>query len=404
MLPAALIMLGDKIDRWSLHRQPPKPLEHVAWYRIARRIMHRPVLAAVPAILLLLALGAPFLQVKFGFVGASDLPPGDPSARASVALNQQYPVFGADPILVVAPHVGDPAARSTQIADYAAELSRLPHARNVTALTGTYVAGRQVATPNIVSSQYANNGGTWLSVTPDVDPYGPAGRELVQAIRAAPHPFQIGVTGDGADFLDSLVAIEHGLPLALAIIGISMFILIFVLTGSILLPIKAFVLNMLSLTATFGAMVWVFQEGHLRWLVGNFTVTGSLVTTTPIVMFCIAFGLSMDYEVFLLSRITEEYEITGDNQLAVVRGLGQTGRLVTSAAVLVAIVFFSFVTSGVAFMKLLGLGLGLAVLLDATIVRGVLVPSFMRLLGNANWWSPRPLRHLRCRFAALRDS
>jgi RND superfamily putative drug exporter len=175
-------------------------------------------------------------------------------------------------------------------------------------------------------------------------------------------------------------------------------VLLFLFTGSVVLPVKAVALNLLSLSATFGAMVWIFQEGHLTWLLGDPITTGTLDTTMPILMFCVLFGLSMDYEVFLLSRIREEWLRTGDNPRAVALGLERTGRLITAAAGLLALVFLGFVTSDIAFIKLLGLGTALAVVVDATLVRGVLVPAFMRLAGRWNWWSPAPLRRLHERF------
>ena len=171
------------------------------------------------------------------------------------------------------------------------------------------------------------------------------------------------------------------------------FVLLFLMSGSVLVPIKALVLNVLSLTATFGAMVWIFQDGNLSGLLG-FTATGPIDTSMPILMFCIAFGLSMDYEVFLLSRIKEEHDRTGDNDTAVALGLERTGRIVTAAALLLSVTFFAFGTSGVSFIKMFGIGLGLAVLMDAFVIRGTLVPAFMRLAGEANWWAPRPLRRI----------
>jgi RND superfamily putative drug exporter len=187
------------------------------------------------------------------------------------------------------------------------------------------------------------------------------------------------------------------LPLAGAIIAISSFVLLFLLFGSVVVPIKAIVLNLLSLTATFGAMVWIFQQGHGAGLL-HFTATGTLDTTTPILMFCVAFGLSMDYEVFLLSRIKEEHDRTGDNTASVAMGLERTGRIVTAAAVLLSVTFLAIGTSGITFIKLFGLGLALAVVMDATVVRATLVPAFMRLAGEANWWAPGPLRRLHDRF------
>src|SRR5680860_1848699 len=187
------------------------------------------------------------------------------------------------------------------------------------------------------------------------------------------------------------------LPLALGVIASITFVVLFMSFGSILMPIKAIVLNLLSLSATFGAMVWIFQDGHMSGLLG-FTATGTLVITMPVLMFIVAFGLSMDYEVFLLSRVKEEYDRTGDDRLSVARGLERTGRIVTAAAVLIAVVFLAFATGRVTFIKLFGVGLALAVLMDAFVIRATLVPAFMRLAGRANWWAPAPMRRFYERF------
>jgi RND superfamily putative drug exporter len=187
------------------------------------------------------------------------------------------------------------------------------------------------------------------------------------------------------------------MPLALGLIALVTFMALFLMTGGLLVPVKAILVNLLSLSATFGSMVWIFQDGHLSDAL-DFTATGTIATTMPILMFCIAFGLSMDYEVFLLSRIKEEYDVSGDNVSSVALGLERTGRIVTAAAALLAIVFLAFATSGITFIKLFGLGLTLAVLMDATLIRGALVPAFMRLAGEANWWAPAPLRRLHNRF------
>src|SRR5205814_9581032 len=186
------------------------------------------------------------------------------------------------------------------------------------------------------------------------------------------------------------------------LVAAATFVLLFLMFGSVLVPVKALVLNVLSLSATFGAMVWIFQNGHLSKTL-DFTATGLIDITTPILMFCIAFGLSMDYEVFLLSRIKEEHDKTGDNVGSVAVGLERTGRIVTAAAALLAIVFLAFVTSGITFIKMFGLGMALAVVMEATRIRGALVPAFMRLAGGANWWAPRPLRRFHDRFG-LREA
>jgi RND superfamily putative drug exporter len=234
-------------------------------------------------------------------------------------------------------------------------------------------------------------------VVPSVEAYGPTGVKLVKALRAVPGPGHVLVGGAAAQLTDTEAALGHKLPLALGMVLLATFVLLFLFTGSVVIPAKALVLNVLSLSATFGLMVWVFQEGHLTGLIGDPIVTGALDTTMPILMFCVLFGLSMDYEVFLLSRIKEEWDRTGDNQRAVAVGLERTGALVTAAAALLALVFLSFVTSGISFIKLLGLGTALAVLVDATLIRGALVPSFMRLMGRANWWAPAWMKRLHAR-------
>jgi len=265
----------------------------------------------------------------------------------------------------------------------------------VDAASGRYVDGHRVAA-GIPS--YTNATATRLSVVPDVEPFGPQGEALVSRLRQVPAPGNVLIGGSAAQLHDTEAALKHKLPLALGLLLTTTFVLLFLFTGSVVIPVKALLLNVLSLSATFGMMVWVFQQGHLTGLIGDPIVTGALDTTTPILMFCVLFGLSMDYEVFLLSRIKEEWDATGDNTRAVAVGLERTGALVTAAAALLALVFLSFTTSSISFIKLLGLGTAVAVVVDATLVRGALVPAFMRLMGRANWWAPAPLRRLHARF------
>jgi len=236
-----------------------------------------------------------------------------------------------------------------------------------------------------------------LSVVPNVEAMSAKGEALVHAVRDTGAPFEVLVGGPSAQLVDSKASLFGRVPVAAALIAVVTFVMLFLMTGSVVVPAKALVLNLLSLTATFGAMVWIFQDGHLAGLL-DFSPTGRIDTTTPILMFCVAFGLSMDYEVFLLSRIKEEYDRSGDNTASVVAGLERTGRIVTAAALLLAVVLGAFATSKVMFIQLFGLGLALAVLLDATLIRATLVPAFMRLAGAANWWAPAPLRRLHARF------
>jgi RND superfamily putative drug exporter len=250
--------------------------------------------------------------------------------------------------------------------------------------------------PGAVSERFEGDQGTWFSVVPGVEPISSEGEALVADLRDVEGPVDLLVGGGSAALVDSKAAIIDRLPAAAAIVVLATFVLLFLAFGSIVVPLKAILLNILSLTATFGAMVWIFQEGHGAGLL-DFTPVGALDTSTPILMFCIAFGLSMDYEVFLLSRIKEEHDRTGDNTRSVAAGLEKTGRLVTAASGLLAITFVAFSTSGISFIKLFGVGLAVAVVMDATVVRGLLVPAFMRLAGELNWWAPAPLRRLHAR-------
>jgi putative drug exporter of the RND superfamily len=239
-------------------------------------------------------------------------------------------------------------------------------------------------------------------VVPNIEPVSSSGEVMVKKIRALTKSqftdvdADVKVGGPSAELVDSKESLFRRLPWAGGIIAVVTFVLLFLMFGGLLVPLKALLLNLLSLSATFGAMVWIFQDGHLAGIL-DFTPTGSLAATIPVLMFCIAFGLSMDYEVFLLSRIKEEHDRTGDNERSVAMGLEKTGRIVTAAAVLIALVFVAFATSGISFIKLFGLGLALAVLIDAFVIRATLVPAFMRLAGEANWWAPASLQRLQQR-------
>src|SRR6266540_1560241 len=390
-LPAVLAMLGTRVDKWVLWRRTPKPVGEGFWHRLATVVMRRPLPIAAAIIALLLLLGAPFLRVNFGLPDDRVLPKSATSRQVQDQIRTRFDAEEISAMSVVAPSAAgaDPA----ELTSYAERLSRLDGVARVDALTGSFVDGRQVAPPNPTSVRFDAPGGTWFSVVPSVEPLSGRGEQLVRDIRATPAPFGVVVGGDAAQLVDSKAALFGKIALAGTLIGIVTFVVLFLMTGSVVVPVKAVVLNLLSLSATFGAMVWVFQEGHFSGLL-NFTPTGLIDTTTPITMFCIAFGLSMDYEVFLLSRIREEYLRSGDNVRSVALGLERTGRLVTAAAATLAVVFIAFATSQITFIKLLGVGLALAVVMDATLIRGTLVPAFMRLAGRANWWAPRGLRRV----------
>ena len=246
--------------------------------------------------------------------------------------------------------------------------------------------------------RFAGDDGTWFSIISWYDIDDERMDELITTLRATTGPYdKVLVSGSAATVMDTVDSVVGRLPLALLIIAVTTFIVMFALTGSVIVPLKAVVLNLLSLTATFGALVWVFQDGHLAdWL--GFTPTGRIDVFTPILMFCVAFGLSMDYEVFVLARMKEEYDLSGSNRVAIVRGLHRTGGLLTAAAIILTIVFVAIATSGVAVVKMFGIGLALAVLIDAFVVRATLTPALMALAGRFNWWAPRPLRRLHLRW------
>jgi len=256
---------------------------------------------------------------------------------------------------------------------------------------------RKVEEPGEGSARFRADGGEWFEVIPDVRPMSTEAEDAIADVRSLEPPFDAAVGGNTAQLIDTKSAIFSMTPWAGLWIAVATFVLLFLMFGSFLVPLKAIVLNTLSLTATFGAMVWIFQEGNLA-SVFDFTPTGTTDASMPILMFAIAFGLSMDYEVFLLSRVKEEYDRTGDNHQAIVRGLAKTGRIVTAAALVLSITFFAFATGGITFMKLFGLGLAIAVLVDAFVVRATLVPALMQLAGSANWWAPAWARRVHARF------
>ncbi len=409
VLPAILAALGHRIDKLTLWKRSTAPREGGFWHDMAIRVMRRPVPFATIAILLLLFLGSPFLRMELGLPDDRVLPPSAPSRAVSDVIRAEFTSEEAGALSVVAPDVGDPAARAAEIDAYAAGLARLDGVSRVDALTGTYCAAGLAADVGCVPGQlvlpggdpahlrFSGDGATYLSVVPAVEPFSDAGEDLVREIRAVEAPFDVAVGGQSAMLVDSKSSLLGKLPLAAGIITVITFALLFMMFGSIIVPLKAVVLNLLSLSATFGAMVWIFQDGHLSGTL-DFTPTGAVDATTPILMFCIAFGLSMDYEVFLLSRIKEEHDRIGDNVRSVAIGLERTGRIVTASALLISIVFLAFATSQVSFIKLFGIGLTLAVLMDAFVIRGTLVPAFMRLAGELNWWAPAPMRRFYERF------
>jgi RND superfamily putative drug exporter len=398
VLPALLATLGRRIDRLALFHPTAKAVDDGFWYRRARAVMRRPVAVVVIVTAVLVVLGVPFVHFDAGLADDRVLAPGSPVRQVGDAIRAGFSSKEAAAISVVSAEPIDPAARRADIDRYAQALSALPGVARVDASTGYYLYGLNVLGPNQLSRRFsAGDRGTWLSIVPQVEPLSPAGEKLVKAVRKAPAPFPVVVGGESARLVDGKAALARRLPLAIGLIAVATFVLLFLMVGSLLVPAKALVLNVLSLSATFGALVFVFQEGHFAGLL-HFTPTGTISVFVPVLLFCIAFGVSMDYEVFLLSRIKEEVDLGQNNEDAVALGLERTGRIVTAAALLLAVVFVAFAAAQVTVVKVFGVGLAIAVLVDAFLIRATLIPAFMRLAGRANWYAPRALRRFHLRY------
>jgi uncharacterized membrane protein YdfJ with MMPL/SSD domain len=371
VLPAVLALLGPRIDSLSLRRRPVTPDSRGAWCRLSRAVMRRPALVALATGAALLALGAPFLSIRFTSVDASVLPTSASARQVDDALRTEFRA-NAQPLYVVmqAPLSQENA---TTVRDVSGRIGHLP--------------GVVSATPS------ARNGAYTIDVLTNLPPLSDGANNLVASIRAVPSPYPLLVGGASAAFVDLQSSLLGHLPPAIAIVAVVTVLVLFAMTGSLLLPIKAVLMNALSLSAAFGALVLIFQDGRLTGLL-QYTSQGALESTQPILLFAIAFGLSTDYGVFLLTRIKEGHDAGMSTTEAVATGLERTGRIVTAAAVLMCIAIGAFATSSIIFIKEVGVGTALAVLIDATVVRALLVPSLMALLGRWNWWAPRPLRAL----------
>ncbi|PWN04313.1 transporter [Nocardioides silvaticus] len=406
LIPAMLALVGHRLDRADLfapirrrmtRRRARVGEDRLTWHRIAALVMRRPVLILVSVSAVLILLVLPFAGARFGLLDHRTLPADHPVAETAERLARDFPSAAEDPIAVVMPGRDATPIGEDELDEYAARLSTLPGVATVETASGRYVDGQPTAPTGqqaeVLNARYTSAAGTWVAVTPSATDPADA-RSVVRDIRDQSAPGDVLVGGSAATLVDATDTIADRLPWALGVIALSTFVLLFLFTGSLLIPVKAIVTNLLSLSATFGALVYVFQEGHLRWLVGDFTPTGTLETTLPVLVFCVAFGLSMDYEIFLLSRITEAHRNGATTAEAVSQGLHRTGGLITAAAVILVTVFLALAASNLTALKVIGVGLTLAVVLDATIVRGLLVPAIMRLAGEANWWAPAPLRRL----------
>jgi RND superfamily putative drug exporter len=411
--PATIVLLGDRLDSLDVRRlarrllrrpEPvPRPIEQEFWYRSAKVVMHRAAPVGLAVIALLVLLGTPFLGVRWGLPDDRVLPRSASAHQVGDQLRNDFANNAATAVTVVVPDAN--GVGPTDMERYAAELSRVPDVTAVSAPTGTFVAGARVGPPSAATGEA--QGSAFLTVASTAPLFSNKSGAQLDRLHAVPGPGgrPVEMAGSAQINRDSVDSITSRLPLVLGLIAAIMFGLLFLLTGSVVLPLSALILNVFSLTAAFGAMAWIFQDGHLGAL--GTTSTGTLVANIPVLLFCIAFGLSMDYEVFLVSRIREFWLASGrtraDNDESIALGLARTGRVITAAALVMSISFAALTAAHVSFMRMFGLGLTLAVLVDATLVRMVLVPAFMHLLGTRNWWAPKPLVWLHERFGLSDD-
>ena len=392
VMPAMLAVLGHRVDALSVRpltrRLVPWTGREInaghpgVWFRVSHSVMRRPVVYALGIATFLLVLASPFFRITFGGINEQALPEGTQSRVVAETLEKDFGGAATSPAEIVVTFPAPAASPDQQaaVADYVSRIAAVPGVQ-AAELTGT------------------EGNSARLAVTYPGDPLSPASQHIVEQIRAVPppHDADVLVGGATAQLVDLLTSLGSILPWMGLLVAMATMVLLFLAFGSVVLPVKAVVMNLLSLGATFGALVWIFQDGHLSSVLG-FTSTGTIEATQPVLMLAVAFGLSMDYEVFMLSRIREQYDMTGNNTEAVSTGLQRTGGIITSAALLLVIVIGAFSTSGITFIKLIGVGMIIAIVVDATIVRALLVPATMRLMGNANWWAPGPLRRFYTRF------
>jgi RND superfamily putative drug exporter len=412
-LPALLAILGARIDALPVLfvRRRAGGAGSGVWPRLATLVMARPLAVLVPVVLLLVLLGLPVRHLELGTGDLSILPAHAESRRGEEVLRREFPGNDTSPLVVVLDLGGGgrlTAERVGQVHDLSRWLARLPGVARVDSIVdlppsltrAEYVHLASLPAdqrPPEVREAFAQTVGPHVITVvarTTLPPGSAAAHELVRTIRSSHPPVdaRVLVTGLAAFDLDFVDLLWRAAPAAIGFIVLATYVVLFFLLGSILLPVKAIVMNVLSISASYGALVWIFQEGHLAgWL--GFT-PAPIEPAIPMIMFCVLFGLSMDYEVLLLSRTREEWDRTGDNTRAVAWSLERTGRLITGAAAIMAGVFFGFGTAHAVMIKAMGIGMGIAVVVDATIVRALLVPATMRLLGRWNWWAPAPLARL----------
>jgi len=390
VLPALMNLLGDRIDKGKVLRGQLTPKDHGVWSVVARFVMRRPLPILFVVLLGLGGLLSLSNNVTWGQVDDRILAKSDRVVQASDVIRTRFEGRETSPYDIVLKD-----ATENQVTDFTIALSKLPHIKRVQSSVGIAQAGNLDTGYSTVFADYKKDNYQHIVAIGTVEPRAAEGVALVNSIRAMPTPIKtVWVGGGAALYADSLSGISRQLPYTALWIIISTLLLLFLFTGSVILPIKAVLLNMVSLGATIGFLTWVFLDGNLKWLIGDFNVTGTLDSSSMVLVAVIAFGLSMDYELFLLSRIKEQHDAGLNTTDAVSVGLQRSGRIITAAAFVLAVSFFAFTLIDVSIMKMLGLGVAFAILLDATIVRALLVPALMRLFGDLNWWAPKWLKRI----------
>jgi putative drug exporter of the RND superfamily len=365
--PAILALIGTKIDKFTVRKSAITPKADGRWAQTARFVMRRPIAVVVLSLTVLAVIASPIKDIVFSQADARVMPASSPIAISNAMALQDFPGQEGNPVEFIIPNG---ASKLAEIKSYEAKVATV---KGIVRINPEQIVGTTVRFAAVHSMSPRTN----------------EAQAMIQAIRKLPAPSGTLIGGIAADYTDTQAGIASTLPWALGWIALGVLILLFVFTGSIILPIKAVLLNIVSLAAMMGALTWIFIDSHLTWLVGSFTNTHTIDTSMVILISVVTFGLSMDYEVFLLSRIKEEHERGMKNVEAVATGLQRSARIITAAALLLAIVFAAFVTSGVTNIKTLGFGVAFAIILDATLVRGLLVPALMRLFGERNWWAPK---------------
>jgi RND superfamily putative drug exporter len=395
--PAAIALLGPRLDSGRFKRTP-RPVEQTFFYRLAHFVMRRAVPLLLAIVALLVALGMPLFGMRWGIPDDRVLPTSSTARQVGDQLRTQFNADVATSLTVVIPDLRGVTPKALD--SYASQLSMVPDVPSVSTPGGTFVAGALVGPPTADAG--IADGSAFLTVASSAPLFSAASNTQLDRLHAiaGPSGAQVLITGTAQVNRDTASAITSRLSLVLTAIALITFVVMFRLTGSVVLPLKTLLLSGLSLTASFGALVWIFQDGHLAGL--GTTTTGTLVLTMPVVLFCIAFGLSINYEVFLVSRIYEYWltsnRTAADNDHTVALGLARTGRVITAAALIMSISFAALIAAQVSFMRMFGAGLTLAVLADATLVRMLLVPAFMHVMGRLNWWAPQWVTRLRERF------